>query len=383
MDINKNQQMYEHALDKARDHVLHYLNTDAQLYEGLFPSASCEKGRYIKHENKECWTEGFYTGIVSLCYEVKSEEVLKKIITRHVDSFETRLGNKWVLDHHDIGFLYSLSCVAAYKILGLQKAKDIAIEAARWLLHRYTDEGKFLQAWGPMKQAESYRLIIDAYMNIPLLFWAYEQTGEQKFYEVASNHAYTALEVVLRDDYSTHHTFYFDIKTHKPLRGETAQGHRDDSAWARGQAWGIYGFILAYAYTKDKVFLEVFMNVTDYYIEHLPKDDIPYWDLAFGEHDQEPRDSSSAAIAVCGILEGIKHLSSIRKKEEYMEVVHAIMTELIENYTPKDFEESEGLLLHGVYSIPHQQGVDESNLWGDYFYMEALIRLSRDWNRYW
>ncbi len=383
MERVKNQQLYEEALIQARDHVLEVLENSRELKEGFFPAPAAEGGIYRKHPNDECWTEGFYSGILSLAHEAKPSPMLRQLIEKHVDSFEERLKHKWVLDHHDIGFLYSLSCVAAYKTLGLKKAKETALEAARWLIHRYTPEGKFIQAWGPMKAPESYRLIIDAYMNIPLLFWAHEQTGEKEFYEVASNHAYTALQVVLREDYGTHHTYYFDTKTHKPLRGETAQGYRDDSSWARGQAWGIYGFMLAYAYTKDPVFVDVFVKVTDYFIEHLPADYIPYWDLAFSDGAQEPRDSSSAAIAICGILEGAKQLPSLAQTERYLEIAHKMMESLVNNYTPKSIQESEGLLLHGVYSIPHNQGVDESNIWGDYFYMEALVRLTQNWNPYW
>lgn len=369
----------QQALQFASQRIEYYLDE----YGTLFPSAASKDNFYVKHENNQCWTEGFYTGMIILSYEYGSTSKLKDKIIEHVASFKKRLAEKAVLDHHDIGFLYSLSCVAAYKVLGDEEAKLIALKAADWLLTRYCPKGKFIQAWGNMEDKSNYRLIIDCYMNIPLLFWAYEVTGDEKYKEVAYSHALTALDVVIRDDSSTHHTYFFNKETYTPLKGVTAQGYSDESAWARGQAWGIYGFPLVYSYTKDIRFMEAFYKVTNYFINRLPDDQIPYWDLIFTDGDNQPKDSSSASIAVCGILEAIPYIEDKTISTIYQGAADGMMRSLISNYVPQTLEESDGLLYHAVYSLRHDNGVDECNIWGDYFYMEALTRMTKQWNKYW
>lgn len=162
----------------------------------------------------------------------------------------------------------------------------------------------------------------------------------------------------------------------------TAQGYSDNSAWARGQAWGVYGFALSYAHTGDKTFLETASRIADYYLERLPEDFVPYWDLYFQEGDED-RDSSSAGILACGLLELSKHLPVLDpRKKEYEETAVRIVKSLFENYTTeKDL--SNGIIKHGVYAIPFHVGVDECCIWGDYFYVEALMRLRNVWNMYW
>lgn len=193
----------------------------------------------------------------------------------------------------------------------------------------------------------------------------------------------------MREDNSTYHTYFFDTATGKPLRGVTHQGYRDNSAWSRGQAWGVYGLALSYRYTKDSACFDLFTRVTDFFIEHLPKNMVPYWDLEFTDGSSEPKDSSAAAIAACGMLEMSKYLPK-EKADYYTAVALQITKSLIDSYAVKNAEISNGLLLHGVYAknspynpIPTDRGVDECNIWGDYFYMELLTRLNGDWQLYW
>ena len=265
------------------------------------------------------WTNGFWTGEIWLAYEylkrkypgrTDDAEKLFNAGKVQVKSFLERIEKKISVDHHDMGFLYSPSCVAAYKLTGDNDAKKAAILAADQLLTRFQPVGGFLQAWGPMDQRENYRLIIDCLLNLPLLFWASEETGENKYRDIALKHIHTAVANVICEDGGTWHTFFFDPVTGKPDHGETCQGYRNGSAWARGQAWGIYGMAIAYRYTKDPEYIKLFYKVADYVLEHLPDDLIPYWDLEFTswtkeqlEADPQPRDSSSASIAACGMLE--------------------------------------------------------------------------------
>jgi unsaturated chondroitin disaccharide hydrolase len=179
-------------------------------------------------------------------------------------------------------------------------------------------------------------------------------------------------------------TFFFEPTTGAPRFGKTHQGYADDSCWARGQAWGIYGFALNYSYTGDLRLLRAAERVADYYLAHLPADHVAYWDLVFGDGSGEERDSSAAAIAACGLFELAHILPAGEARQRYHAVATAILNALIEGYTSRETPGSNALLLHGVYSKPRRDGVDEGSLWGDYFYLEALMRASRPgWRCYW
>jgi len=358
-----------------------------------FPKAYSEGNFYQPTENRD-WTTGFWTGEVWLSYEYRKEkderaaEKLKNAGEIQIDSFLDRINNKIEVDHHDMGFLYSPSCVAGYKLTGSRKGREAAVKAADQLITRFHPIGEFIQAWGPMDAPENYRLIIDCLLNLPLLYWASEETGDMKYRDIAEKHIHTAIKNVIREDYSTWHTFFFDMKTGKPDHGATCQGYRDGSAWARGQAWGIYGSALAYKYTKRTEYIDIFKNVTQYYLEHLPKDMVPFWDLEFTDGDDQPRDSSSASIAACGMLEMMKYMEP-EDADIYKKYAMQMLKSVYDNYAVKDAKKSNGLVLHSTYSnhspynTCNHYGVDECNSWGDYFYMEALTRLHKEWEMYW
>ena len=353
-----------------------------------FPNAYSVDNFYQPIENIE-WTTGFWTGELWLAYEFCKAEEIKKAAKIQVENFLSRIDNKISVDHHDMGFLYSPSCVAAYKLVGDKKGREAAIKAAEQLISRFHETGEFIQAWGPLNEPENYRLIIDCLLNLPLLFWASEVTGDEKYADIAKKHIKTALDNVIREDNSTWHTFYFDMETGAPKNGRTCQGYKDGSAWARGQAWGIYGTALGYKYLKKEEYKDMFKRVTGYFMEHLPEDLIPFWDLEFtdGDNDQ-PRDSSSASIAACGMLEMAKYLPK-EEARQYCTQAKKLMKAVYDKYAVKDKSISNGLVLHSTYSnhSPYNTcehaGVDECNIWGDYFYMEALTRLSKDWELYW
>ncbi len=352
-----------------------------------FQNAYSEEGFYKPIDN-DYWTNGFWTGEIWLAYEFCKDARLRAAAELQIESFLYRIDHKVSVDHHDMGFLYSPSCVAGYKLTGNEKGKEAAIKAADQLITRYQPIGQFIQAWGSMGTPEQYRLIIDCLLNLPLLYWASEVTGDEKYKEIALKHSATAIANVIRSDYSTWHTFYFDMKTGAPAYGTTCQGYRDGSAWARGQAWGIYGLALSYKYTQDPSLIELFKRVTAYFVDHLPQDLVPFWDLEFTDGSSEPRDSSSASIAACGILEMVKYLDA-EDKAAYTTLAKKMMKSVYDHYAVKDHETSNGLVLHSTYSNKspfntcNHYGVDACNTWGDYFYMEALTRLQKDWTLYW
>ena len=349
-----------------------------------FPSATSENYVYIKCKNTG-WGSGFWPGMCWLAWELTGEEKYKEHALSYIDSMHTRIVEKLSVNHHDMGFIYTPSCVSAYKLLGNEKARESALLAADHLMTRYSEKGKFIQAWGDVGDPASYRLIIDCLLNIPLLYWATEQTGDPKYAEAAYNHFQTAVEVCCREDGSTYQTYYFDVNTHEPLRGVTKQGLNDDSAWSRGQAWGIYGPMLTYKYKHDQKSIDTFKATTAYFLNNLPEDYVPYWDLWFTEGDVEPRDTSAASCAICGMLEAYKYMDdSDPYKEIFYNAAKRIMNSLIDNYLTKDIPESDGLLKCATYYKAGNLGIHELNTWGDYFYMEALMRFLRpDWELYW
>lgn len=376
------------AMDIAAAQVERNLDT----FTEKFPGANSFDNFYKPGPNVD-WTTGFWTGEIWLAYENAETEEERERLRRageiQVDSFLERIEKRVEVDHHDMGFLYSLSCVAAYKLTGMEKAKKAALLAADNLISRFQPVGEFIQAWGEMGAKDNYRFIIDCLLNLPLLYWASEETGEEKYRNIAEKHIHTALANVIREDDSTWHTFFMDPETGKPDHGATCQGYKDGSAWARGQAWGVYGTAVGYRYTKREEYIGYFKRVTRYFLEHLPEDLCPYWDLGFGDGDDEARDSSSAVIAACGMLEMSKYLGE-EDARYYTSVARKLLRQMIVKYSVKDPEKSNGLLLMGTYSkkSPYntctEAGVNECVIWGDYFYMEALHRLlTPDWKIYW
>ena len=383
----------EEEINTALDFCTGQVEANLPKFTDKFQKAYSENNFYQPIDN-DYWTTGFWTGEIWLSYEYAKEnkeetaEKLRRAGEIQIDSFLNRIDKKIEVDHHDMGFLYSPSCVAGYKLIGSQKGKEAAIKAADQLITRFHPIGEFIQAWGPMDAPENYRLIIDCLLNLPLLYWASEETGDHKYREIAEKHIHTAIKNVIREDYSTWHTFFFNMETGEPDHGATCQGYQDGSAWARGQAWGIYGCALAYKYTKREEYISIFRHVTQYFLEHLPKDMVPFWDLEFTDGDDQPRDSSAASIAACGMLEMAKTLDD-EEAAIYIAYAKKLIKSIYDNYAVKDSKLSNGLVLHSTYSnhSPYNtcdhKGVDECNSWGDYFYMEALTRLHKDWELYW
>lgn len=387
MDLTNRAPASDEQIKKALDTAVELVTKNTEDFFDNFPPSNSENNFY-GHSDNVTWTTGFWTGEEWLAYEHTKNPRLKEAALTQVQSFLERIENHIDTDHHDMGFLYSPSCVAAYKLTGSETGKKAALLAADNLLTRFHEKGQFFQAWGEMGAPDNYRLIIDCLLNMPLLFWASEVTGDSRYREKAEAHIKTAMKCIIRPDNSTYHTYYFDPETGLPAKGVTHQGNRDGSAWARGQAWGIYGSAMAYSKLRDPEYIDTFKKVTGFFIEHLPEDLIPYWDFDFTTGSGEPRDSSAGAIAVCGMLEMSKYLDKA-EAERCTDAALKLIKPLIEKCAVTDASQSNGLLLHSTYSkstptnpCPNA-GVDECCTWGDYFYLEALTRLTADWKLYW
>ncbi|MFT7772170.1 glycoside hydrolase family 88 protein [Roseateles sp.] len=348
-----------------------------------FPMPSSKFGVYAAMDNTE-WTNGFWTGQLWLAYELSGEARFRVAAERHIQSFDQRQRERIATNHHDLGFLYSLSCVAGFKLTGSEVARDAALGAARLLLERFHPRAGIIQAWGDLNDpAQQGRMIIDCNLNLPLLYWASETTGDLSFRQAADRHIEQAARHIVRPDGSTFHTFFFDVATGQPKEGKTHQGFADDSCWARGQAWGIAGFPLVARYNDDVRLLELSQVLANYYLNRLPADGICHWDLIFTEGAEE-RDSSAAAVAACGLLVLASRLPLTDPlRDRYERAAVGTVSTLHDYYFAHQAPAGAGLLRHAVYHKPQRMGVDESCLWGDYFYLESLARLTRIWKSYW
>ena len=248
------------------------------------------------------------------------------------------------------------------------------------MLARFQEKGEFIQAWGTYGDPQEYRLIIDSLLNLPLLFAATQLSGEPRYAEVASKHYQTVRKTVIKNDATTFHTYYFDPETGQPSHGATHQGNSDQSIWARGQSWAILGLPLNESYLHSLPFPENYPQIVEVFLAHLPADLVPYWDFDFNDQHPAEKDSSALAIAACGLLEAEK----MEAYPDAQKIAKGMLYQLGEQYAASQVPENEGLLLHGVYAHAEGKGIDEPNLWGDYFYLEGLIRLALpNWQRYW
>ncbi len=379
-------ELTDEKIKTALSEALKKIEHNMKRFDKLFPSACTKNGIYDAVENNGGWITNFWTGQLWLAYELTGDQKYKRCALDHMDSFENRAVNKVGMNDHDIGFTFTLSTVAGYKITGDKRLRDISLLAAEQELGRFREKGGFIQLAGDENSpVELYRLIIDCLMNVHLLYWAAEETGREDFFRAAKIHFYTTINNAIRENGSAYQNIYFDPNTGNVIGKGTKQGVSDEACWSRGQAWVLYGLPLSYTHLRDDRILDIHESAVKYFFNNSPADYVPYWDFVFTEKDGEPRDSSAAAIAVCGLLEASRLMPEGDKRAElWKNAADCIMNSLIDNYTSKDCPEVEGLLMHGCYHVRGGLGIDECMAWGDYFYMEALMRyINPDWKRYW
>ena len=383
----------EFTLDKAK--LVHAVEVAADKLEARYkahgtqiPYSSTENFKYHDFGINKDWTAGLYSGCFWLAYELTGNDFFKKAAEAQLETFQERFDTKTAIDDHDVGFVFSPSAVAAYKLTGSEKARKLALDATEYFYtHSYSKEGKFIiRSWKTWDKGTGCRTMMDSLMNAPILFWATKETGDTKYAEAAIDHVKTTNNLLIRADASSCHHYQFDPKTAAPVGQVTWQGNRDESCWSRGHSWGIYGFPIAYAYAKEALgFIpDLHRDITYYMLNHLPEDLIPYWDYDFISGD-EPRDSSAAAIAVCGMNEMVKALpDSAEQKKLFANASAMMLDSLIDNYANDIGTEYEGLVHHVTHAKPQGRGINECAAYGDYFYLEALLRFMKpDFKMYW
>ncbi|EPO1790168.1 glycoside hydrolase family 88 protein [Cronobacter turicensis] len=363
--------------------ILQAVDRNMACWQERFPDAACQNGLYPVIDNVE-WTTSFWSGQLWLAWEWSGDQKYRTLAEKHVQSFGERIIHRNNTSHHDLGFLYSLSCLSASTLTNNARARYIALLAADALMERYHPCCGIIQAWGELDNPQQQgRMIIDCNMNLPLLYQASLITGDERYAQAATTHITQASRYIVRPDSSTWHTFFMDVHTGEPRYGNTHQGYADDSCWSRGQAWGVYGFLLNYRYTRNEDLLTLSQKLANYFINRLPDDLVCYWDLALTD-PTSCRDSSSTAIVACGLLEMIKHLPiSHPNRESYESIALRMVGNMIDHYYNREHIPGAGLLKHSVYHFNGNIGVDECCSWGDYFFMESITRIIKNWKLYW
>lgn len=322
------------------------------------------------------WTSGFWPGILWYAYEYSHDAEIKKQAERYSSALYPVLGHK--PGNHDLGFMMYCSLGNAYRLTGEQKYKEMLLRAADSLATLFDERVGTIHSWPGMRQQKGWphNTIIDNMLNLELLFWAAKNGGDKRLYDIAFSHAEVTANNQFRDDYSTCHVVVYDTLSGKRISQLTHQGYADESLWARGQAWAIYGFTMCYRETGNVVFLDVAQKATDTYLQRLPADYIPYWDFDAPGIPEEPRDASAAAVVASGLLELSSYIKDKKKAGHYFDAAIK-MLEALSSPAYLSGEVNNAFLLHSTGHKPHGSEIDASIIYADYYYIEALIRLNR------
>lgn len=373
-------------LEKAIEQATNKLAVKIDIYADNFVGAASKNFRYELRPNDN-WETGMHTGTFLLAYELTGDKKFLDVAKKHIPTYRERLDKKIHIGTHDLGFVFSPSCVAMYRLTGDEEARKIALEAAEYLYSlSYCKEGGFiLRSAAYMPEEWACRTMMDTLLNIPLFYWAHSETGDQKFLEAANSQIDITEKYLIRDDASSNHHYQFDPKTFAPVRGVTLQGASDDSCWSRGHAWGVLGLPIAYSYTHNDSLWSLHRDITYYMLNRLPSNNIPYWDYCFADGSGESLDSSAGVISVCGMMEALKYIGPDSDEAKiYRNASSLLLEAVIDSCTGERGFEYDGLIVGVTGSKPHNLGVDECALYGDYFYLEALMRyINPDWKCHW
>ena len=362
-------------INAAWDRSAAKLRRTSRRIGDTFPHVS-KNGRYDAAP-VHWWTAGFWPGLLWLVYRETHDDALRAL----AESCERQLDRTIVeFDdlYHDVGFMWSLTAVARYKLLGADESRRRSLLAASLLASRFNLRGRFLRAWNEDRVGWA---IIDSLMNLPILYWASERLGDPRFKYIAMAHADTALRHFVRDDGSCRHIVSFDPVTGDFIEALGGQGESPDSAWSRGSAWALYGFTLSYKYTGEVRYLEAASRVAHFFVSHLPADLVPYWDFRAPVTAETPRDSSAGACAASGLLE-LASLAPTPDAALFQNAAVALLRALDTQCGAWDADE-EGLLRMGTGHVPEGQNINVSLIYGDYFFVEALAKLRGQRELFW
>ncbi len=338
------------------------------------------------------WTSGFYAGNMWYMYQITGDEKWKNEAVKWTEALDTI---QYWTGNHDVGFMMYCSYGNGLKFANITEYKDVVVQTAKSLSQRYSDKTKCLESWNYRKAWDGktewfFPVIIDNMMNLELMFEASILSGDDSFKEIAIQHAETTMKNHYREDFSSYHVVDYDTINGRVLDQATCQGFTDSSSWARGQAWGLYGYTLCYRYTKDPKFLIFAENIADYILNHPnhPNDFIPLWDYNViddglvpeweydaGDYPDIPRDASAAAVT-CSALYELAGYSS--QGEKMTKAADAMLESLLSPaYMAYGDKNKYFILNHSVGSIPHGAEIDVPLVYADYYLLEAIYRKDK------
>lgn len=317
------------------------------------------------------WTSGFFPGMLWYLYELTKDPkwmAEAKLYTAKIEN------QKFTTTTHDLGFILYCSYGNGYRLTGDTSYRSVIIQSAKTLSKRFSPVTGVIRSWDHHADQWKFPVIIDNMMNLELLFEATKLTGDSSFYKIAVSHANTTLKNHFRKDYSSYHVVDYDPATGAVKAKATAQGYADESSWARGQAWALYGYTMCYRETKDKAYLAQADSIANFIFHHaanLPADKIPYWDFNDPKIPESPRDASAAAIMASGLFE----LSQYSKEGKvYKKTAEQLLNTLAKKYTSKPGANFGFLLAHSTGNKPSNSEIDVPIIYADYYYLEALLR---------
>ncbi|MDR2272976.1 MAG: glycoside hydrolase family 88 protein [Sphingobacterium sp.] len=367
------------------EHIGHQLSLAVSLADSNFIKVNPKSGRdpiiprSISPEHKmiyvgtDDWCSGFFPGSLWYMYEYTKDPKWEEAAKKYTAMLEQEKNNK---STHDLGFMMYCSYGNGYRINKDSSYRKILLQTAMNLKSRYNPKLKVIRSWDFGSDVWQFPVIIDNMMNLELLFWAFRETRDSSYFNVALNHALTTKNNHFRADYSTYHVVDYDTITGHVRQKMTHQGYSDESAWARGQAWALYGYAMCYRETGRTEFLDQAKNVANFLNDHqnMPPDRIPYWDFNSPKIPDEPRDASAAAIIASALFDLCK--SDAKNQGEYKKIGDKIIQNLSDNYLVPQNKLFGFILNHSTGSKPHHSEVDVPLSYADYYFLEALIRKS-------
>ncbi|MBN2523898.1 MAG: glycoside hydrolase family 88 protein [Bacteroidales bacterium] len=371
-------------IEKVIDEALHFSARQSLLMansllekDGLLPKTADRYGN-LETCNPEWWVSGFFPGLLWYMYEFTKDDKYKQL----AHSFSMRVADQqYFTTTHDLGFIIFCSFGNGYRLTGDSSYLKIIETASCSLVSRFRESTGCIRSWDPAEWNSrwEYPVIIDNMMNLEMLLWACHQFNENRFCDVAITHANTTLKNHFRPDNSSYHVVSYDTVTGLPECKNTAQGYGNESSWARGQAWGLYGFTMAYRYTGDTIYLNQAKRIAGFLLDHprLPADKIPYWDFDAPNIPDCYRDASAACI-ICSALTELSQYVIPELSEEYLNVAETqIRTLNSPHYRNTTNNNGNFILKHSVGHMPDNSEVDVPLTYADYYFVEALIRMKK------
>ncbi len=376
--MNSNQEWVGEALEKVREKMqwVSEKNRDKIPYttgaDGSYDDRSDESRSWGMDNGLNWWTNGFWGGIMWLLYQDTGEERYQEIARISERKLEKCFDQYYGL-HHDVGFMYLPTAVADYRLTGNEEGRRIGMHAANLLAGRFNPVGKFIRAWNQNGDNDTRGwAIIDCLLNLSLLYWASEESGDPRFRQIAMMHADTVLANFVRPDGSVCHIVEFDPESGRMVKSYGGQGYGEGSSWTRGQGWAVYGFANSYTHTGKKEYLEAARKVADYCIANLPESGIIPVDF---KQPPEPawEDSCAACVIACGLLEVARHVSD-SEKEKYENAAVKILRAIAENRA--DWTENCDAIVQNCTGAYHSPEHHFTMVYADYYFIEGLYKLA-------